>query len=167
MHTTPKLRSAAVALMLASIAGCSRTVSSPPTIVPNASSAISVVAAAVRTTYTGQCPPSSERAPSFEAIISVTHGPLTITYQWLTGDASGSDPSVRMITFDGSGPQQSVVAYTETAFAPDRTRADWAALIVRSPLAVESNHVAFTTSCHTAGPHRYGTDGDSKVTTAP
>jgi eukaryotic-like serine/threonine-protein kinase len=169
MHTKSLLGSAAIAgALLASTLGCSRADSTPVASVPDSPPviAISVVGAAVRTTYNGQCPPSIDRAPAFEAIISVTRGPTTVTYQWLTGKGNSTDPSRRLLNFTGRGAQQAVVRFTETGYVPDSTRADWVAVFVRSPLAVESNHMPFSTSCHTGRPHRYDPD-DATNTVVP
>jgi hypothetical protein len=80
---------------------------------PTVPSALSVVAAAIRTPYTGQCLPSSERAPPSESIVSVTHGPTTITHQWVTGDGGGdgggSDRACgRLHSIVGSPPEAKV-----------------------------------------------------------
>jgi hypothetical protein len=169
MNIKPLLRSATLAgALLASIVGCGKADRTPAASVPDSPPvvAVSVVGAAIRTTYNGQCPPSVDRAPSFEAIISVTRGPATVTYQWLTGKGNSTDPSRRVLNFTGGGAQQAVVRFTETGYIPDATRADWIAVFVRSPLTVESNRMAFTTSCHAGRPHRYDPD-DATNTVVP
>jgi hypothetical protein len=115
--------------------------------------AVSVVAAPSRNGYTGPCPPSAERAPSFQAIITVPRGPATVTYRWLTGRGI-TDPPLNTVHLAGTGWQSVAVAYTETSHIPDQTYTDWVAVQVSSPQAVESNHLTLTTTCHSARPHR-------------
>jgi hypothetical protein len=113
-----------------------------------------VVAAAVRDNYGGSCPPSTERAPSFQAIISVAGGPVTVTYQWLTGSGTSADPILKTIEFPYDGPQHAAISLTETGYLPDQTRSDWIAVYLRGPVRAESNHITFTTSCYIGRPHR-------------
>lgn len=113
-----------------------------------------VVAAATRTTYGGPCPPAAERAPSFQAIISVPAGPVTVTYEWVTGTGGSPDSGPRTIQFPYGGPQHVAISFTETGYLPDQTWSDWIAVHITSPVKVRSNHVTFTTSCHTGRPHR-------------
>jgi hypothetical protein len=156
MYTYPSLRSAVLAgMLLMPLAACDQRNGEASADLPGK---VSVLSAAVRTSYTGQCPPSIERAPSFTAIISVASGPTTVTYQWLTSDGSSTDPDIHDLYFPGDGVQHAVVTFTETGYLPDQTRADWIALYIRSPLTVESNHLPFTTRCRTGHPHRLDPD---------
>jgi hypothetical protein len=153
MRTTLPLRAATLAaILLTSTAACgqagTRSTDDPP-------DSVFVVAAAVRTSYTGQCPPPADRAPSYEAIISVVSGPTTVTYQWRTGNGRNVDPSPHQLSFPGGAAQYAVVSFTDTDYVPDHTLADWVAVYTRDPRVVESNHMPLTTSCHTGRPHRY------------
>jgi eukaryotic-like serine/threonine-protein kinase len=160
MRIKPLLCPTALATALALLAACGADRAAPTAAIP---SGVSVVGATVRTSYTGQCPPNADQAPSFTAIISVPNGPTTVTYQWLTSHGTSTDPSPHVLDFPGGGPQYTVVTFTETGYLPDQTLADWIAIYIRSPRTTESNHLAFTTSCHTGRPHRY--DPNDSATT--
>jgi len=67
---------------------------------------VSIKASTIRSEYVGTCPPAARWAPAFQAVISVSHGPATVTYQWRTGSGPGSDPSVKTLAFAGDGPQR-------------------------------------------------------------
>jgi hypothetical protein len=121
-----------------------------------------VLVAASHTSYTGQCPPTTAQAPTFQAIISIPRGPTSVVYQWLTSDGGSTDPSPHTLQFTGDGPQHAAITFTETSYVPNHTLTDWIAVHLISPDAIESNHVAFTTSCHNGRPHRYDHD-DSRA----
>jgi hypothetical protein len=106
-----------------------------------------VVAQVIRDSYVGSCPPPASRAPSFRAVIGVQNGPITVTYQWLTSNGGSSDPSVKTVSFRGTGPQQTTVTFTQTGYRPGQTVNDWIALYTVSPVATESNHIGYTTTC--------------------
>jgi hypothetical protein len=150
MHTRTLL-SASIVLAIA-LTGCGQP--APPStrgefvIVPT------VVGAVIQGSYTGPCPPASDRAPAFQAIISVPRGPVTITYQWLTGRGGSADPTPKTLEFPNGGPEHVAISFTETRYLPDQTLTDWIAVYIRSPRPAESNHMSFTTTCHTGRPHR-------------
>ena len=108
---------------------------------------VTATASATRTSYTGACPPPADRAPSFKGLIDVSRGPVTVQYQWLTSNGGSSDPSIKTITFNGTGPQQQTVYFTETSYLPGDSFTDWIALYTVAPATTESNHVTFTTTC--------------------
>ncbi len=116
--------------------------------------AVSVVGATTRGSYTGPCPPSPARAPTFQAIISVPSGPTDVTYRWQTGAGDSTDPTPKTLHFPGTGPQHAAITFTETGHLPDQTLAGWIGVYVSSPIMVESNHMRFTTTCHSGRPHR-------------
>ncbi|WP_436534625.1 hypothetical protein [Actinoplanes sp. HUAS TT8] len=111
---------------------------------------VTVTAEAVRRTYVGPCPPPPESAPTFRATIRVSRGPVTVTYQWLTGNGGSSDPSLKTIVFDGSGPQERVVEYIDTGYLPDRTTPEQARLVVVMPVETSSGAIPFSTTCVTS-----------------
>jgi hypothetical protein len=113
---------------------------------------VTVTASAIRDRYTGSCPPPSDKAPSFQAVISVSNGPVTVRYRWLTQNGGSSDPSEKTITFSGTGAQQQTVYFTETSYLPEQSLTRWIAVYILSPVSVESNHVSFTTSCVVPNP---------------
>ncbi len=108
---------------------------------------VTVTASAIRKSYTGPCPPPSDQTPSFQAVINVSNGPVSVRYRWLTSNGGSSDPSDKTVTFSGTGAQQQTVYFTETSYLPGQSFTDWIAVYVVSPVSVESNHVSFSTSC--------------------
>jgi hypothetical protein len=118
------------------------------TCTPSGPPKVTATATAIRSSYTGSCPPPADRAPSFSAVISVSRGPVSVQYRWLTSNGGSSDPSTKTITFNGSGPQQQTVTFTQTAYRPGQTWTDWIALYTLAPVTTESNHVTFTTTCN-------------------
>jgi hypothetical protein len=106
-----------------------------------------VTAEAIRASYTGPCPPSADSAPRFRATIRVNKGPVTVSYQWLASNGGSSDPELKTITFNGTGPQERTVEHAELSYLPDETVTDWVALYVRVPNDVRSNKVSYTMTC--------------------
>jgi hypothetical protein len=119
---------------------------SPPPI------AVTATASAIRDSYSGPCPPPTDTAPYFKGVISVSRGPVTVQYAWRASNNGSSDPSVKTMTFSGSGAQQQTVNYTDTSYLPNQTFTDWVALYIYAPVNTESNHVSFTTTCAGSGP---------------
>ncbi len=120
---------------------------------------VSVVAAASHTSYTGQCPPPADRAPSFQAIITVAGGPTTVAYQWLTSGSGGSSNTApHVLDFPDGGRQHAVISFTETSYVADYSLTGSVRVQVLSPRQVSTDPISFTTSCYTGRPHRYDPD---------
>lgn len=153
-------RTAFAALLVAAVIVAGRLAA--PTARAQSAPTVSVVGATARGTYTGPCPPPAERAPSFQAVITVPSGPTNVTYRWLTGSGGSSDPTPKTLHFPGTGRQHAAITFIESGYLPDQTLADWVAVYVSSPLMVKSNHMGFTTTCHSGRPHRL--DPASNVT---
>jgi hypothetical protein len=147
-----------IALAAATTTACGRPTPSPAGPPADTPLTATVLIAASRTSYTGQCPPPTAQAPAFQAIISVPRGPTAVVYQWLTSDGGSTDPSPHPLQFTGDGPQHATITFSETSYVPNHTLTDWIAVHLISPGAIESNHVAFTTSCHNGRPHRFDPD---------
>jgi hypothetical protein len=82
-------------------------------------------------------------------VISVSRGPVTVQYQWLSSNGGSADPEMKTITFSGSGRQEQAVHFTQRVWPSDDggSLTDWIALYVRAPLDTESNHVSYTVIC--------------------
>jgi hypothetical protein len=126
---------------------------------------VSVVAAASHTSYTGQCPPPADRAPSFQAIIIVAGGPTTVAYQWLTSGSGGSSNTApHVLDFPDGGRQHAVISFTETSYIADYSLTGSVRVQVLSPRQVSTDPISFTTSCHTGRPHRYDPENAQPTT---
>ncbi|MFD3454118.1 serine/threonine-protein kinase [Streptomyces sp. NPDC058691] len=108
---------------------------------------VHVSVSAVRDSYTGACPPPEAEAPAFSAVVTVDRTPATVTYRWRTGSGTGGDSGWRTLDFPAGGDTSRTVEHIELSYQPDTTHEDWIAVEIRSPVAVESEHVAFTVTC--------------------
>ncbi|MGI5467900.1 protein kinase domain-containing protein [Streptomyces sp. CA-132043] len=115
--------------------------------------AVRVSVFTVRGSYVGHCPPPSYAAPAFSGVITVSRGPTEVAYRWHT-DTGGrsSDRAWRTARFPGSGAQRVTVGHTETAHAPEGTRAGRVALEVKGARTVTSRHAAFSVTCEGEAP---------------
>ncbi|MET8178262.1 serine/threonine-protein kinase [Streptomyces sp. NPDC005336] len=109
---------------------------------------ITVVVKAVRAHYQGVCPPPEDSAPSFTATITVNRAPATVEYRWITGSGEVSDPGWRTAAFDGGTSR--TVRHTELTYRAGGAHEDWIAVEIRSPKAVTSAHVSYSTTCEEA-----------------
>jgi hypothetical protein len=161
MPTKFWFRPAALAgAVLATTVACSRPADTQST---EPADDVSVVAAASHTSYTGQCPPPVDRAPSFQAIITVAGGPTTVAYQWST-NGSSSNAAPHVLDFPGGGRQHAVISFTETSYIADYSLTGSVSVQVLSPRQVSTDPISFTTSCHTGRPHRYDPDNAQPTT---
>jgi hypothetical protein len=110
---------------------------------------VMATARAIRDSYNGTCPPPVDRSPSFEGVISVSHGPVTVEYQWLSSNGGSANSNLKTVTFRGSGPQQRRVHFTQRVWPDDRGGriTAWIALYIRVPIGTESNHVSYAVVC--------------------
>ncbi|MEU7487992.1 serine/threonine-protein kinase [Streptomyces sp. NPDC042319] len=114
---------------------------------------VGVSVSTVRGSYVGHCPPPRYAAPAFSGVITVSRGPAEVAYRWHT-DTGGrsSDRAWRTARFPGSGAQRVTVGHTETAHAPEGTRAGRVALEVKGQRTVTSRHAAFSVTCEGEAP---------------
>ncbi|MGE7425867.1 protein kinase domain-containing protein [Staphylococcus capitis] len=113
---------------------------------------VHVTVSAARDQYTGQCPPSADLAPSFSAVVTVDRTPATVTYRWTTGSGGGSDPEWKTLDFPAGGGGSLTVQHTELSYLAGSTLEDWMAVVVKSPVEAESEHVPFTVVCSASPP---------------
>lgn len=86
----------------------SSTSPTPPPVTPVVSASVRTVSAA----YSGVCSAAGQ-GPTFDAVISVSSGPVTIAYHWTLTDPKGSTtPVPRTLTFPGTGPQTETALYS-------------------------------------------------------
>jgi hypothetical protein len=109
----------------------------------------SAVVTAVTGSYRGLCPAPSD-ATTYKAVISVTRGPVTVTFRWTTSNGGDSDPSTQSIRFSGSGHQTRTVYHHESVYPPEPYPArlrDWVAVNLLTPIRAQSSHVPLTVAC--------------------
>jgi hypothetical protein len=123
-----------------------------PTITPDRR--VTATVEGQRVTYSGSCPPSKDQAPTFEATITVTRGPVDVRYRWTTSNGGSSDPNWHVIRFDDSGRQQQTITYTDLSYLPEQAIQDWVAVDIDSPVTLQSNRVGFATTCTRPDPPR-------------
>lgn len=119
-----------------------------PTVSPAATNP-SVHVSAVKSSYTGLCPPPSD-ATRFKAVISVPSGPATVKFRWTTSNGGDTDPSTQTVTFPSGGAQSKTVYHNESFYPPGpypATKNDWVAVKFISPITSTSNHVNLTVKC--------------------
>lgn len=115
----------------------------------NAAAEVSVNVAAVKGTYSGACPPPAN-ATTYRAVISVTNGPVTVSFRWTSSNGGDTDPSTKTVTFNGTGPQSQTVTHNEAFYLPGTTVDDWIAVNLLSPVQGQSNHVPYKLTCVSA-----------------
>jgi len=112
---------------------------------------VSATVSAVKGSYTGPCPPPSN-ATTYQAVISVSSGPVTVTFRWTSSNGGDTDPSTKTLTFTGTGPQSRTVTHNEAFYLPGKTVNDWIAVDLMTPTSGQSNHAAYQLTCTQAPP---------------
>ncbi|MFD4870633.1 serine/threonine-protein kinase [Streptomyces sp. NPDC058412] len=147
-----------------------RTVTTSPSAAPSASPSASVSASAsatagqhlsvyvvaVRSAYTGSCPPAEDHAPAFTATVEVERIPVVLEYRWATRSGRTSGPGWQSVTYEANGPRSRRLEHFELAHVPDATFEDAVRLEVRKPAEVTTQWVTTSVTCRketpTAGP---------------
>ncbi|MER6200074.1 serine/threonine-protein kinase [Streptomyces sp. NPDC001586] len=147
-----------------------RTVTTSPSAAPSASPSASVSASAsasagqhlsvyvvaVRSAYTGSCPPAEDHAPAFTATVEVERIPVVLEYRWATRSGRTSGPGWQSVTYEADGPRSRRLEHFELAHVPDATFEDAVRLEVRKPAEVTTQWVTTSVTCRketpTAGP---------------
>jgi hypothetical protein len=113
---------------------------------PSPALTVTVQVSAVKDSYSGPCPPPPNAA-TYQAVISVSSGPVTVSFRW-TGDNGGdTDPSTKTVTFSGTGPQSTTVTHNEASYLPDTTVTDSISVVLISPATGQSNHAPYRLTC--------------------
>ncbi|MEU4726913.1 serine/threonine-protein kinase [Streptomyces sp. NPDC023588] len=113
---------------------------------------VSVYVDAVRTSYTGSCPPPAERAPAFTAIVEVERTPVSLEYRWATRSGRTTGPGWQSVTYEEGGPRSRRLEHTELTYVPDATFEDAVRLEVRGPAEVATQWVPTSVTCEGATP---------------
>ncbi|MFF4434596.1 serine/threonine-protein kinase [Streptomyces sp. NPDC001513] len=147
-----------------------QTVTTSPSAAPSASPSASVSASAsatagqhlsvyvvaVRSAYTGSCPPAEDHAPAFTATVEVERIPVVLEYRWATRSGRTSGPGWQSVTYEADGPRSRRLEHFELAHVPDATFEDAVRLEVRKPAEVTTQWVTTSVTCRketpTAGP---------------
>ncbi|MET0234102.1 MAG: PKD domain-containing protein [Kibdelosporangium sp.] len=79
---------------------------------------------------------------TFTGTISVTSGPVDVTYKWIRSD--GAVAQAETLHFAGAGAQQKTVSTTWSLWG---TYSGWQAVEVSAPGHVVSNHASFSLTC--------------------
>ncbi|MFB7465650.1 serine/threonine-protein kinase [Streptomyces sp. NPDC056224] len=123
-----------------------------PSASPSPTQHVSVYVDTVRATYSGTCPPSAERAPSFTATVEVEKTPVELEYRWATRSGRTSGPGWRSVTFGEGGPRSRRLEHTELTHAPGAGFEDAVRLEVRGAAEVATQWVGTSVTCEEGTP---------------
>ncbi|MEU6900972.1 serine/threonine-protein kinase [Streptomyces virginiae] len=126
--------------------------SAPTPASPTAGPHVSVYVDAVRTAYTGSCPPPAGRAPFFTATVEVESVPVALEYRWATRSGRTSGPGWQTVTYEAAGPKSRRLEHTELTHVPGAVSEDAVRLEVRGPAEVATEWVATSVTCEEATP---------------
>ncbi|MGZ9930087.1 serine/threonine-protein kinase [Streptomyces sp. NC-S4] len=139
-----------------------RGVTTPPSTAPSAPASgsapaapgqhVSVYVDAVRSSYTGSCPPPAGSAPAFTATVEVERTPVVLEYRWATRSGRTSGPDWRSVTYEEGGPRSRRLEHTELTHEPDGVFEDAVRLEVRGPAEVATQWVATSVTCRKETP---------------
>ena len=114
---------------------------------------VTVQVHAVRSHYSGPCPPPSAHGPYFRATITVSRTPLLVKYRWITGGSSTS--GWKTLDFpSGSATSKNV----EFSLSPHSTGSGWVAVEVSAPKWLKSSQVSYHVQCD---PHGTASGGET------
>ncbi|MEU4346553.1 serine/threonine-protein kinase [Streptomyces sp. NPDC023838] len=164
-HTTPHSSSAATTGHSATSPTTSPT--DTPSHSPSSSSppaqSVRVSLQSVRGSYEGTCPPPDDAAPAVVATFTVGRTPVDVQYRWVTASGESSDPGWKTLSFGSGDPRSRQVRHIESGYEAGETVHNAVQLEVRSPVAANSNSVAYSVTCKEKTP----TGGASSSYTAP
>ncbi|MFE9930388.1 serine/threonine-protein kinase [Streptomyces sp. NPDC005533] len=113
---------------------------------------VSVYVVAVRSTYTGSCPPPEDHAPAFTATVEVERVPVVLEYRWATRSGRTSGRGWQSVTYEAGGTRSRQLEHVELAHVPDATFEDAVRLEVRGPAEVATPWVATSVTCRKETP---------------
>ncbi|MET8677451.1 serine/threonine-protein kinase [Streptomyces sp. NPDC004647] len=111
---------------------------------------IIVKVTAVRSGYSGACPPPAAEAPHFSAVITVSRTPAEVEYRWRTGSGESSAPGWKTLSYVNGAGTSRTVEHTELTYKDGGKHRDWIEVEVRSPKHAESHRVPFSVTCEEA-----------------
>jgi serine/threonine protein kinase len=127
----------------------------------SAPQSVQVSVAGANTDYSGSCPPSNTKAPTFTASITVGKLPAEVSYRWVLKTGSVSDPGWKTISFpagDGKTKRDRVFL---TTYSNSGTFRNEISVEVRTPVKTTSNSVPFSVTCLTETPSDGASASDS------
>ncbi|WP_051700678.1 serine/threonine-protein kinase [Streptomyces sp. NRRL F-4474] len=148
--TGPATTPAATAPTAVAPTSAPASASAPPS--PTAGHHVSVYVDAVRTRYTGSCPPPAGHAPAFSATVEVERVPVVLEYRWATRSGRTSGPGWQSVTYEAAGPKSRRLEHTELTHVPGEVFEDAVRLEVRGPAEVATDWVATSVACERATP---------------
>lgn len=113
---------------------------------------VAVYVDAVRTSYTGTCPPPAERAPAFTATVEVERTPAVLEYRWATRSGRTSGAGWQPVTYEEGGPRSRRLEHAELTHGPGATHTDAVRLEVRAPAEVAGAWVETSVTCEEEAP---------------
>ncbi|MFF7885434.1 serine/threonine-protein kinase [Streptomyces sp. NPDC020794] len=99
------------------------------------------------TTYSGQCPPPSEQAPTFTATFSVDRLPAQFSYRWVSKDGSVTDPHWRTLVFSDDGGLSKQDTVSLSTWAEAGKLESEIGVELKAPLHGKSNMVPLSLTC--------------------
>ncbi|MFE2968288.1 protein kinase [Streptomyces sp. NPDC059340] len=99
------------------------------------------------TTYSGQCPPPSEQAPTFTATFSVDRLPAQFSYRWVSKDGSVTDPHWRTLVFSDDGGLSKQDTVSLSTWAEAGKLESEIGVELKAPLHSKSNMVPLSLTC--------------------
>lgn len=99
------------------------------------------------TTYSGQCPPPSEQAPTFTATFSVDRLPAQFSYRWVSKDGSVTDPHWRTLVFSDDGGLSKQDTVSLSTWAEAGKLESEIGVELKAPLQGKSNMVPLSLTC--------------------
>ncbi|MEV4450210.1 serine/threonine-protein kinase [Streptomyces mirabilis] len=99
------------------------------------------------TTYSGQCPPPSEQAPTFTATFTVDRLPAQFSYRWVSKDGSVTDPHWRTLVFSDDGGLSKQDTVSLSTWAEAGKLESEIGVELKAPLQGKSNMVPLSLTC--------------------
>jgi serine/threonine protein kinase len=99
------------------------------------------------TTYSGQCPPPSEQAPTFTATFTVDRLPAQFSYRWVSKDGSVTDPHWRTLVFSDDGGLSKQDTVSLSTWAEASKLESEIGVELKAPVQGKSNTVPLSLTC--------------------
>lgn len=99
------------------------------------------------TTYSGQCPPPSEQAPTFTATFTVDRLPAQFSYRWVSKDGSVTDPHWRTLVFSDDGGLSKQDTVSLSTWAEAGKLESGIGVELKAPVQGKSNTVPLSLTC--------------------
>ncbi|MDV9172805.1 serine/threonine-protein kinase [Streptomyces sp. W16] len=127
----------------------------------SAPQSVQVSVAGANTDYSGSCPPSNTKAPTFTASFTVGKLPAEVSYRWVLKNGSVSDPGWKTLSFPAGGGKTKQDRVFLTTYSNSGTFKNEISVEVRTPVKTTSNSVPFSVTCLTETPSDGASASDS------